>query len=86
MNFEFSIRGSPSEELRRIRTEAAKSDIVFVGDASEGTFAGGTAALGFSIRGIYGISGNKMLVTILDKPIDGSWTQVKTMLKNFIER
>ena len=86
MNYEFTIKGNPSEELRRIKSAAAKKSVVFVGDSKEGTFIGGSTGLALSLKGIYGISGDKMLVTIIDKPATSSWTQVKTMLKNFIER
>lgn len=86
MNYEFKIKGNPSEELRRIKVEAAKRQITFVGDAKEGTFAGGAATLGLSLNGIYNIAGNRMLVTIINKPSTSSWNQIKTTLKNFIER
>jgi len=86
MNFEFAIAGNPVEELDRIKAEAAKDRIIFVGDCKEGTFCGGTAALGLSISGIYGIAGKRMLITIYHKPSSRSWTQIKTMLKNYIER
>jgi hypothetical protein len=86
MNFEFAIAGNPTEELNRIKAEAAKDRIAFIGDSKEGTFTGGTAMLGLSINGIYGIAGKRMLITIYSKPSTRSWTQIKTMLKGYIER
>ena len=86
INFEFKLRGNPSEELPRIKAEAAKHNITFIGDAREGSFIGGTAMLDLAIKGIYGIAGDKLLVTVFDKPSTQSWEHVRTMLKNFIER
>jgi len=86
INFEFELRGNPSEELPRIKAEAAKHNITFIGDAREGSFIGGTAMLDLAIKGIYGVAGNKLLVTVFDKPSTQSWEHVRTMLKNFIER
>lgn len=86
MNFEFAIVGNTIDELSRIRSEAAKSNIVFIGDSSQGTITGGTAMLGLSVKGFYGIAGNKMMVTVIDKPSTRSWAQMKAMLKSFIEK
>jgi hypothetical protein len=86
MNFEFKLRGNPSEELPRIKSEAAKQNITFIGDSREGSFAGGTAMLDLAIKGIYGVAGNKLMITVYDKPSTQSWDHVRTMLKNFIEQ
>lgn len=86
MNYEFTFRGNPSEELRRIKSKAADDHIDFVGDTKEGTFAGGAATLGDCLNGIYGIVDNRIFVTVLNKPPSSSWNQVKNMLKGFIEK
>ena len=86
MNFEFVMTGNIMDELSRIKSEAAKSNVAFIGDTREGTITGGTVTLGLSINGIYGITGNKMSVTILNKPSIRSWGQIRTMLKTLIEK
>ena len=86
MNFEFSLLGNPSEELSRIKSEAARNNFIFIGDAKEGSFTGGAAMLNLNIRGSYIVAGNKLLVTVFDKPLTQSWENVKTLLKRFIEK
>jgi hypothetical protein len=76
-SFTYELNSDPVEALERAKQAAAKSGAIFQGDSTRGTFA----ATGVS--GGYEISGQRAVITVVDKPFFASWSRVQAELSKF---
>lgn len=83
--FTFLLKGDLAVKLEQIKAAAAKSGVFFSGDLKSGWFQGGISALGLGINGTYGIVGNKITVTVDEKPSIYSWEGIGARLGGFVE-
>ena len=85
MKFTFVLKGDPAIKLEQIKAAAAKRGVFFSGDLKSGRFKGGVSALGLGISGTYRIVGNKITVTVNEKPSIYSWADIGSRLRGFVE-
>jgi len=87
MNYTFTMHGDPSQKLERIKTLAAQKGVTFNGNLKSGTFYGGIRIFGINkrISGSYTISGNRITVSVTEKPDSYTWDKIESELRGFIE-
>ena len=83
--FTFTLRGDPAVKLEQIKAAAARSSVFFSGDLRGGRFQGGMSALGLGVTGTYRIVGDKITVTVDEKPSIYSWEEIGAKLRGFVE-
>lgn len=87
--FEFTLQGDVSAKLEQIKRAAAAKRVSFQGDIRKGSFHGGVSIplLGIKevIDGSYTITGDRIRVTVREKPSSYSWEKVESELRGFIE-
>jgi hypothetical protein len=78
--------GDPKKKYDQFRKMAQTIDMDFEGDLKRGHFSGGPYVAGFhiSFKGSYEVKGDKIEITILEKPALVSWELVESTLKKFV--
>jgi hypothetical protein len=78
--------GDPRTKFEQFHKMARTMDMDFEGDLEKGHFKGGPYVAGFhiSFRGKYEVRGEKIEVTIFEKPALVTWELVESTLKRFI--
>ena len=64
--------------LARVRKAAKENSVTFVGDESSGRFSHGM------LKGEYNMVGEKVIFTIIDKPVWIPWPIVEAKLKELV--
>lgn len=83
--YEVTVKGDAKCKLDQIRKMARMSKMFFRGDEHKGSFNGGPYVLGFHIafKGSYVLEGDKLTITILEKPSLISWEQIGEVIKEY---
>jgi hypothetical protein len=83
--FEITVKGDPKCKLDQIKKVARMSKVNFRGDVHKGSFSGGPYVMGFHIafKGSYVLDGDKLTITVLEKPSLISWEQVGQGIKEY---
>jgi hypothetical protein len=86
--FVYPLR-TPSEKLVTSVAKMAKEyRMAFRGDSKSGSFAGGPRILGlsFNFRGSYQVKGDKLYITINEKPALVSYSQTFDFLRKILDQ
>ena len=76
-SFTYDLKSDPAEALERAKQAAAESGAVFQGDSTRGTFAGS------GVSGVYAMDGQRVVITVVDKPWYAPWSVIQTELSKF---
>ena len=82
--FVFPFSGDKAAKLRQVKAHAAKRGFTFVGDTQAGEFSG-TTIVG-RVSGAYSISGEKITVTITQRPSLLSVRRIKDEFVKFLRK
>lgn len=80
-----TYEGDPKKKLEMVKDLARTEGVSFEGDERKGSFDGGPYLAGIQLRfkGSYVIKGNKVEITIQEKPALVSWELVEITLRGF---
>jgi hypothetical protein len=83
-SFTFSLGGrAPSAVVEKARSVATGKGAAFSGDEKAGGFSG--SFVGQKFAGSYRIEGQRVIVTITDKPWTTPWFGVESLLRQFFQ-
>jgi hypothetical protein len=82
----YQMKQDPERLLSSISKMAKDYKISFKGDAKSGNFAGGPRILGldFRFRGSYEVKGDKIYITVVEKPALVSYEQTFQFLRKIL--
>jgi hypothetical protein len=78
--FEIRIAAEPESLIERFRRSALEHEFEFVGNQSAGRFSGK------GIQGAYEINGDRLVLTIHNKPLFVSWMLVEAGVKAYFDQ
>ena len=70
----------PGQALERAKKAATDSGAVFQGDSTRGTFAT------TGVSGVYVVDGQRVEITVVDKPWYAPWSMIQEKLSSFFRR
>ena len=84
----YQMKQDPERLLSSISKMAKDYKINFRGDSKAGSFAGGPRILGldFRFRGNYEVKGDKIYITVVEKPALVSYEQTFDFLRKILAR
>ncbi len=80
-SFAVTVTGDLNRSLKRASTTITNAGGTFVGNVNSGTFSGKTVA--GVVKGKYTVSGNKITVTITDKPFVVPNSTIETKVREY---
>jgi hypothetical protein len=76
-SFEVTLKLTPAEVIARAREAAQQNGLILNGDEQTGHFAGR------GVEGVYAITGDKLAITVLKKPVILPWALLESQVRTF---